>query len=142
MRHKYYQIECCDIEDSPESLHLSMNSITVSNNFPSTKPRLKYSELVGQFWKSSVNTEFYDFLKLNDNLYRRVNKGKNNDVLYGNQGTYLQVLPETHPGYNFDIYYRSCCTGYERPVDDFYDDQDLIDIVTNTFPDLVAANKD
>lgn len=141
MRHKYYQIECYDIEDDPEALHLSMNSITVSNNFPSAKPRLKYSEL-GQFWQDSKNSKFYDFLKLNNNLYRRVNKGKNDDALYGSQGTYLQVLPETHPGYNFDIYYRFCCTAHERPLDDFYDDQHLIDIVTNTFPDLVAANKD
>ena len=142
MRHKYYQIECYDIEGDPEALHLAMNSITVSNNFPSAKPRLKYSELVGQFWESSVNSKFYDFLKLSDNLYRRVDKGKNDNALHGNQGTYLQVLPETHPGYNFDIYYRFCCTAHESPLDDFYDDQHLIDIVTNTFPDLVAANKD
>ena len=141
MRHKYYQIECYDIEDDPEALHLAIASVTVTSNFPTTNLRLNYNEM-GQFWQGSKNSKFYEFLKLNDNLYRRVDKGKNDDVLHGNQGTYLQVLPETHPGYNFDIYYRFCCTAHESPLDDFYDDQDLIDIVTNTFPDLVAANKD
>lgn len=141
MRYKYYQIECADIEDSPEFLHLAIASVTVSSNFPTDKPRLSYSE-VGQFWANSANSNVYDFLKLTDNLYRRVDKGTNTDVIHGNQGAYVQILPETHPGYNFDIYYLFCCTGYQHPLDDFYDDQDLIDIVTNTFPELVAANKD
>lgn len=148
MRYKHYQIECYDIENDPEALHLAIDSITVTNNYPGKKNRLDYEEL-GRFWRTDmyahwtggVNSNSYEFLKLSDTLYRRVTKGRNIDLLKGNQGVYLFFLPETHPGFNFDMYYRFCCTAYEEPLDKFYNSNHLTDIVTNIFPDFVAANK-
>lgn len=141
MRYKYYQIESYEIEEDPDSLTIYLPSITVTSGSPPSDDRLDYKKL-GGFWERSANSKYYDFLKINDALYRRVGKGNIVDPIHGNQGPYLFVLPETHPGYNFDIYYYFCCTAYVQPLNEYYNDDDIIAIVTNTFPDFVAANKE
>lgn len=49
----------------------------------------------------------YEYLKVDKYLYQRVDAGSNVDEDYGQATTYFYVLPETHPGFNFDIIYEA-----------------------------------
>jgi hypothetical protein len=49
----------------------------------------------------------YEFLKVDKYLYKRVDAGSDIDEDYGNATRYYYVLPETHPGFNFDVIYKA-----------------------------------
>lgn len=134
MRHKYFILGgMYDIENLAKSVYLNIRTIRTTPNYPFKGDRLGKEEL-SDIWQKVAGMGMRDtveFGKISDGLYVRLANGSpDTDFM-----DFLVVLPETHPGFNFDIFYYNYCTGYGA-FEHLYKDEHLKAIIINTFPDI------
>lgn len=100
MRYKKFQISGAADLDEMDMLWLT--DIKIVDGSILQKDRVAEEELesTGRF------KGHYEYMKVDKYLYQRVDAGSNEDKDYGQATIYYYVLPETHPGFNFDILYK------------------------------------
>ena len=121
-------------------------SLAISNKPLFTKDRVPYSE-AGPFFKNSINEDRCEFKKLTDNLYKRVDKGKDIDSQYPRGTGYIIILPETHPAFNFYNFYYLYTRGVtdinapaNMQIANHYSIENIASIITTTFPEYAREN--
>lgn len=102
MRYKQFQIS--GAVDLDEIDMLWITDVDIGDGRILQKDRVQEWELEA----TGHHKGLYEYLKVDKYLYKRVDAGSDIDEDYGGATTYYYVLPETHPGFNFDVMYKGC----------------------------------
>jgi len=101
MRYKKFQISGAVELDEIDTLWI--RDVDIGDGSILQKDRVEEWELES----TGHHKGLYEYLKVGKYLYQRVDAGSDEDADYGQATTYFYVLPETHPGFNFDVIYKA-----------------------------------